>query len=190
MAGRSLHHRRAAGFTLLELALVLLLAAVLFSFALPSLPGLGPTRLESGAQRLAATLTYLADEASLRGRIYRVSFELGGSRWEVSAIAPYSPDGAGPPSAGAAPAPAREFSLVEDDPMAEPRELPAGVVFDSVSGDGGLDAAGMRAVYFLPEGGSEDLRVRLAEDGGGTVDVTFDAALGAAEVAATSEAGT
>src|SRR5205085_7341007 len=64
---------RERGFTLLEVAVTMLIIALLLAIAIPRLPRIGRTDLEASADRLASTMSYLADEASLRGRIYRLT---------------------------------------------------------------------------------------------------------------------
>ena len=42
-----------SGFTLIELAVVIVLVGLLFGFVFPRLPGIGEDRLEATAQRIA-----------------------------------------------------------------------------------------------------------------------------------------
>jgi prepilin-type N-terminal cleavage/methylation domain-containing protein len=160
------------GFTLLELALALAIVAILLGIAIPRLPSLGRTDLEASADRLAATMTYLADEASLRGRIYRLTLDLDAEGWTVAALAPFAAveDGA----------PRPEFREDTADPMAGAVGLPDGVVFDAVLDRDGSLGSGTRDVFFLPEGLTESLGVRLAGEGGASVVVSLDAARGSA----------
>jgi prepilin-type N-terminal cleavage/methylation domain-containing protein len=156
------------GFTLLEIALTLLIAGILFSLLVPRLPRIGRTDLEASADRLASTMTYLADEASLRGRIYRLTLDFDADRWRVAALAQF----AGEPGAPELPT----FREVGDDPLAEAVALPPGIALDAVIDRDGESAFGERALYFLPEGATETFRVRLREDdGNATTTVVFDA---------------
>jgi prepilin-type N-terminal cleavage/methylation domain-containing protein len=174
--GQSRQH----GFTLLEIALVMAIVAILLGLAIPRLPSLGRTDLEASADRLATTMTYLADEASLRGRIYRLTLDLDAEGWTVAALAPFAPmeDGATRP----------EFHEDADDPMAGAVGLPDGVVFDVVLDRDGTTGAGRHDVFFLPEGLTENLGVRLAEESGATALVTLDASRGSARREDTQEA--
>lgn len=168
------------GFTLLEIALALLIASILLAILVPRLPRLGRTDLEASADRLASTMTYLADEASLRGRIYRLTLDFDADQWRVAALAPYAElDGqAAMPS----------FREDRDDPLACAVALPPGVSLDAVLDRDGESASGERMIYFLPEGLSESVRVRLREDeGGGRSTVVLDAARGAARRERTEE---
>jgi prepilin-type N-terminal cleavage/methylation domain-containing protein len=160
------------GFTLLELALALAIISILLGLAIPRLPSRGVTDLEASADRLATTMTYLADEASLRGRIYRLTLDLDSEGWTVAALAPFAPveDGETRP----------EFHEDKDDPMTGAVGLPDGIAFDVVLDRDGTTGAGTRDVFFLPEGLTENLEVRLAEEHGASVVVTLDAARGSA----------
>lgn len=161
------------GFTLLEIALAMMVAGILLTVAIPRLPRLGRTDLESSADRLASTMSYLADEASLRGRIYRLTLDLDAQHWQVAAMAPYAA------AQGEADTP--RFHEDAEDPLARSVTLPRGVSFDAVLDRDGETTAGKRAVYFLPEGLAEGLRVRLREnEGGARAVVVLDAALGSA----------
>lgn len=169
---RAPHSRRQRGFTLLEIALVLAIVAILVGLAIPRLPSLGRTDLEASADRLATTMTYLADEASLRGRIYRLRLDLDDEMWTVAALAPFAPmeDGTTRP----------EFHEDTSDPLAGGIALPDGVFLDVVLDRDGSTGSGERDVFFLPEGLTESLDVRLAEEGGTTIVVTLDASRGSA----------
>ena len=167
------------GFTLLEIALALMIMAILLGLAIPRLPSLGRTDLEASADRLATTMTYLADEASLRGRIYRLTLDLDDDQWTVAALAPFAPleDGTTRP----------EFKEDAGDPLAGAVALPDGVGFDAVLDRDGSTGSGDRDVFFLPEGLTESLDVRLVEEGGASVLVKLDASRGSARRLETTE---
>jgi prepilin-type N-terminal cleavage/methylation domain-containing protein len=167
-AREAIFHPGERGFTLLEIALTLLIAGILFSLLVPRLPRLGRTDLEASADRLASTMTYLADEASLRGRIYRLTFDFDAEQWRVAALAQF----AGEPGDPVLPT----FREVGDDPLAQAVALPPGVLLDAVIDRDGENSGGQRALYFLPEGATESVRVRLREEeGDATTTVVFDA---------------
>jgi len=104
-----------AGFTLIELALVLLILGVLLTLALPRLAFIGEQRLDSAARRLAVVISYLHDESALRGRIYRLTFDLDRDSYAVEVERPYAKD-----------VTARDFSE-QWDPYARSARLPEGI---------------------------------------------------------------
>ncbi|HYB97968.1 MAG TPA: type II secretion system protein [Candidatus Limnocylindrales bacterium] len=163
--------RRSRGFTLIELALTLLIASILFSLLLPRLPALTAAQLDASADRLSVLMTYLADESALRGRIYRLLLDLDRDSWEITSIRPYVTRKDEPP----------EFEE-EWDAIAEDGVLPEGVRFETLITPEGEHISGRQPIYFLPEGAPQSVRVRVAEDDGGLREIEFDAASGAARV--------
>jgi len=168
------------GFTLLELALALMIMAILLTLAIPRLPGLGRTELEAAADRLASSMTFLADEASLRGRIYKLNLDLDAEQWSVSALAVF----AGTSTEAVRP----EFREDPDDPLARSVVLPPGIDLDVVVDREGETGSGVRALFFLPEGLTENVSVRLVNNDGASVIVTLEAARGLASRGETVEA--
>jgi len=71
--GRSNNQR---GFTLLELALVLLIIGLFATLTLPYVSGVGGNQLDASARRLAGVVKYLYNEAALTGREHRLLFNL------------------------------------------------------------------------------------------------------------------
>ncbi len=65
-----------SGFTLIELAVVLLLIGLFSALTLPMLTGIGEDGLDASARRLAGTVKYLYNESALTGRPYRLVFDL------------------------------------------------------------------------------------------------------------------
>lgn len=65
-----------AGFTLIELALVVVLLGMLAGLGLPMLSALEPDRLNATARRLAGTVKYLYNEAAMTGSEHRLVFDL------------------------------------------------------------------------------------------------------------------
>lgn len=154
--------------------MTLLIASILFSLVLPRLPGLAAAELDASADRLSVLMTYLADESALRGRIYRLLLDLDRDRWEIASIRPYvmrDQDEDEPV----------EFEQ-DWDAFAEDGELPDGVYLESLTTPDGERIAGQQAVYFLPEGALQNVRLRLAEEDGEEREIEFDAAAGAARV--------
>jgi len=65
-----------AGFTLVELTLVVALLGLLLGLVVPRLPVIGENRLDAAARRIAGTVRYLYNEAALSGREHRLTFNL------------------------------------------------------------------------------------------------------------------
>ncbi len=76
-----------AGFTLIELVLVVFLLALMASLSLPLISGFEPNGLASSARRLAGTVKYLYNEAAMTGLEHRLIFELEQGKYKATRIA-------------------------------------------------------------------------------------------------------
>jgi prepilin-type N-terminal cleavage/methylation domain-containing protein len=157
--------RPSAGFTLIELSLVLLIIGVLLSLAVPRLGLLTEARLDAAADRLGSTLAYLHEEAALRGRIYRVRFDLDRESWSIAALAPMAGDEI-----------ASDF-VEEWDPVAEGTSYDDGLDIVRVDTPTGSSRNGLADVYFYPETGPGEITVTLG-DGDRAVELRLDAVTG------------
>lgn len=86
-AGRSGIRTRidgAAGFTLIEIGLVLLIISVIVALVVPRFRDQSSAELMSQARRMAITFRYLQDQAVLNGRVYRLNFDLDQQRYFVT----------------------------------------------------------------------------------------------------------
>lgn len=174
--------KRSRGFSLVELALVLLTVSILLTFAVPRFSLLTGRQLDSSAARMRALCAYLADEASLRGRVYRLEFSQAGDAWGVSMLTPWG-----------------EALGEEDDEIYEPEfephwdpiqqsgTFPYGVWVDR------LDFAAARVeqsdseIYFLPEGPAQNVTIELTNEDGDLRHVLVDSATGKVWIAAPDE---
>ena len=178
---RTYRPRRSAGFTFIELVLVLGILAIIISFAIPSLDGLTPKyRLRTAARRLASQLEnarvtaisrerwmglrYVFDDVSLDGRPF----------YQVIPPAPLDDP---------------------HQPLAERRMLsktllPVGVRFYQIVLAGNRDAdGGVVDVLFSPNGTSGSHVVTLAGEADKFVSLKFNCITGILEYLETAEAG-
>ena len=75
----------AAGFTLIELSLALLIMAIMLTLLLPRLRDPGRAELVSQGRRLVMTFQLLRSEAVLNGVAYRLNYDLTQQRYWVTA---------------------------------------------------------------------------------------------------------
>ncbi len=81
---RSNERHPQAGFTLIEVGLVLLIIAAVVALVVPRLRDQGRAELMSETRKLAATFRFLQQEAILNGRVYRLNFDLDQQRYFVT----------------------------------------------------------------------------------------------------------
>ena len=77
-----------SGFTLIELAVVIVLVGLLLGMVLPRLPGIGEDRLETTAQRIAGMTRHIYNEAALTGLEHRIRINLDEQRIEGLRLEP------------------------------------------------------------------------------------------------------
>ena len=154
------------GFTLVELALVLLIVGILFSLVVPRVTLLGQARVDASARRLATLISYLHDESALRGRIYRLTLDLDEELYSVETQAPYA-------SGRMA-----EQPVVVWDPYANGTRLPDNVDLASVETADAKRSSGVAEIYFLPEDALGGVTITLTGDGGRSVVLAIDGVTG------------
>ena len=91
---RRVHHssgEQPAGFTLLELSLVLLIMAIVLSFAIPRFRDSSTLELSTHVRRLATTFRFLRNEAVLNGRVYRLNYDLNKQSYWITVEAGATP---------------------------------------------------------------------------------------------------
>jgi general secretion pathway protein H len=160
---------RAAGFTLLELAIVLLVLAIGANFLIPRLRNADALRLTASADRLAATTRFLYEEAAFRQRPMRLNFDLDRHEYWVTVL---DLDRDTP-----------EF-MVDETPLARPQVLPDGVAFrDVVLPAFGNVAEGIVFAQFHPEGYADPLVVHLESRAGAQATLAIEPLTGRTRVA-------
>ena len=163
--------RRRGGFTLIELAVVLLILAILLSFVAPRLLALGQARRDAAARRLASLLGYLHDEASLRGRTYRLTLDFDDARYEVRAMVDSGEPG-------------KADDFVEEwGPLARDESLPEGVRIAAVETPTVLASSGTVDLFFHPESDEPGAKITLADETDGTSVLVFDGVTGRVYIA-------
>jgi prepilin-type N-terminal cleavage/methylation domain-containing protein len=85
--GRS-SHLGSAGFTLLEISLVLVIITVVLALVLPRLQDSGHTELQAQAHRLQSMFRLLRSEAVLNGAAYRLNYDLDQQRYFITVDEP------------------------------------------------------------------------------------------------------
>ncbi|MBI4516052.1 MAG: prepilin-type N-terminal cleavage/methylation domain-containing protein [Deltaproteobacteria bacterium] len=80
--------RRAAGFTLIEVALVLLIISIVLALTIPRLRSVSRAELGAQARRLTNTFRFLRSEAILTGQICQLRYDLNRERYWVTVSDP------------------------------------------------------------------------------------------------------
>jgi len=141
------------GFTLLELGLAVALIGLLVTLVLPRLGLLGGVSLQASARQLASRIQLLREDAALRRRTVRLSFDPPSGRYGAEV---YADTGTG-----------MRF-VPEETPLFRTVTLPDSITLD-VSGPGlTTTTEGRPAALFSPDGYTDPMVVRLAR---GTDDV-------------------
>ncbi|MGD9764260.1 MAG: Tfp pilus assembly protein FimT/FimU [Candidatus Binatia bacterium] len=138
--------RDAAGFTLIELGLVLLIISVVLALTIPRFRDQSHAELISQTRKLAATVRFLQHEAILDGRVYRLTFDLDQQRYFVS-----SADVGGQNARGATGILARDVTLPSTVQIAD----------IDVPELGGKAYEGVGFVHFYPDGYVDPIVVHL-----------------------------
>lgn len=155
-----------AGFTLIELSIVVFIFAIITGIAIPKLRDVTGVELSSSTRRLSNTIRYLYEEAALRGHVLALVFDLEHQTYWVARQ---------DPSTG-------EF--VEDDSVLSRRvELPPDVEIADVvlPGTGKIDG-GIVPTYFYPEGFADRAVIHLVDAGDRAYTLRVDPVRGRGEV--------
>lgn len=68
--------KRTAGFTLIEIVVVMVLVSLFMVFSIPLFGNIGASSLDTSARRLSGTIKYLFNEAAVSGLEHRLLYDL------------------------------------------------------------------------------------------------------------------
>ena len=148
------------GFTLLELAIVIFIMALMFTVAMPYMGSYRKAQLKSEARRLAGRASYLYDEAATQKVVLRLIFDLNHQRYAVARLDPY----------------AAKPQFVADHSMAGRMVVmpPAVEIRDVTVADVGTFNRGMVACQFYPEGYVDATLIHLQDLSGHVLTLFFN----------------
>ncbi|NCN40896.1 prepilin-type N-terminal cleavage/methylation domain-containing protein [bacterium] len=163
-----------AGFTLIEILLVVALVGLLASALVPNISGVFRVGLKSSVRRFSAVVKYTYDNSILTGRIHRIVLDLDKQTWRVEAANP----GQLPTDKdrmGLLPDSLREDDRVIEDPAFTlvgarlVENIPAGVKIMEASswrlGEGNVVDKGEFFIYAYPNGLIDEATVVIVEEG-------------------------
>jgi type II secretory pathway pseudopilin PulG len=152
----------------LELTIVLFIIGLLIAIIVPRLGNVGNARLHATAKRLAAVVRYLAGEAALQNRPYRLNYDLDKHTYWITTLVT-TQDGA-------------EFK--EDQALlSRAVQLPPAITFADVQAPGvGRVSAGRVYTHFLPQGYTDPTLIHLRDQYSRVVTVLIPALTGEARI--------
>lgn len=138
-----------AGFTLIEIGLVLLIIGIVIALVVPRFTDQSRAALVAQTRKLAAVVRFLQDEAVLNGRVYQLNFDLDRQRYFVTSAEEGESLGGG-------------FQH-ESGILARDTVLPANVQIADVNVPmvGGKLSEGVAFAHFYPDGTIDQLVVHL-----------------------------
>ena len=142
----------AAGFTLLELAVVLFIIGLTLTLVAPHVGGLRGMLLKSEVRRLAGRIAFISDEAASHKLVMRLSFDLDTNRYFVTQLDPYA---------------AMPTFVPDNHPGDTPITLPRSVMLRDVTvGNIGTLSRGIISCNFYPEGYADAAVIHLGDEWG------------------------
>ena len=158
-----------AGFTLIEIAVVLFLMALMALLIVPSTRTFHMSRLKHESRRLAGRAAFLYDQASAQKVVLRLTFNIDAQAYSVSRLDPHS----------AAPVFAPDLEA-----GAGPVKLPPDVRLRDVTVEGqGTVTRGTVDCNFYPEGYVDATVIHLADPAGSVFTLSFQPLTGRVSIA-------
>jgi prepilin-type N-terminal cleavage/methylation domain-containing protein len=164
---------KSAGFTLLEVMLVIALLGLIVSSAAPSIGRLFRVSVKSSVRRFGALVRFAYDQSILTGRIHRIVLDMDKQIWDIEAAEP-----------GMLPLDKERTPLYPDAVSQEPAfkragkgvvgSLPAGVEILEVDSwrrtdQEGPAKKGVVSIYAYPSGFVDEASITLSEQGKGQI---------------------
>jgi prepilin-type N-terminal cleavage/methylation domain-containing protein len=142
----------APGFTLIELAIVLLIMGLMLLIATPYLGGFRGAQLKSEVRRLASRASYLYQEAAAQKVLLRLTFDLDRNGYFVTRLDPFA---------------AKPAFAAERGPAGVRALMPPGVRIRDVWVEGaGSFQRGTISCQFYPSGSADAAMIHLADASG------------------------
>jgi prepilin-type N-terminal cleavage/methylation domain-containing protein len=156
------------GFTLLELAVVLLIIGLVLAIAMPYFGGFQGAELRSEARRLAGRSHYLYEEAETQKVLLRLNLDLNHSVYFVTRLDPFA---------------ARPSFMPEKGPAGGLVTMPADVRLRDVWVEGGgLFRSGIVSCQFYPNGIADAAVIHLYDRRGEVITIGIDPFNGAVSI--------
>ncbi|MBI3808496.1 MAG: prepilin-type N-terminal cleavage/methylation domain-containing protein [Nitrospirae bacterium] len=145
---RERRKRGDSGFTLIEIALVVLIIGLIALIVLPRMAGLSGGNLKTAVRHLTGTIQTLRDEAESRQILLRLGFDLSSQQYDVSAL---SENG--------------EFKTYHTETLNKVQLPPRIRLKDVVTLKQGKVTEGMAYIFFYPAGRAEKATLHFEEGG-------------------------
>jgi len=149
MLKRHIHSpQKEAGFTLVEVVVVMVLISIFMVFSIPLFGNVGTSGLDTSARRLSGTIKYLFNEAAMSGLEYRLVYDLDKGSYRAQVL-----EATG--------------ELVDATDQGREASLKDGVRFKDVRISGrGKFTAGTVTARIHPSGWAEEAIIHLANNEG------------------------
>jgi prepilin-type N-terminal cleavage/methylation domain-containing protein len=156
-----------AGFTLVELSIVILIIAIVARVAIPKIRSVTGAELTAATRRLANTTRYLYEEAALEGAVLSLNFDLDRQEYWVERSDPGT-----------------DLPVEDQDILGRRVALSPDIRIEDVVVPGaGKVSQGIVPTRFYPEGWADRSVIHLADTEGHSYTIRIDPVRGRGEVA-------